>query len=444
MSMHNDKKNNRPIVTNPDHARPLNAPAPSNAVVEARLAELLSPATYALTSYYHQLGLRWRILNLPIMVALVLAMIWRQVPGVSTLVRMAGRESILWAPPLKVSQQALSLRLRCLPADLFGQILHAILPILLARAAGRTRPQPLVISRTLQHFDRICIVDATTLEALFRKVGLLRDVAQTTLGGKVLALLDLPSKLPIRLWLDDDPLVNEKSFLEQVQTILPAGTLLLFDLGFYAFPFFDWLTEHGLYFLTRARSVMAFTVQQVIVDTPRVRDRIIALGRYRSNRCTHPVRLVEVWVDGVWHAYLTNVLDPALLPTADVADLYGRRWRIEEAFLLAKRLLGLAYLWTGASNGIRLQVWATWLLYGVLIDLSDAIAQQLNLPLERISVEMVYRSLYYFTMAYQQGQASDPVSYLAAPQQRDLGIIKHIRKSRERAKLDKLSKDPNL
>jgi hypothetical protein len=31
--------------------------------------------------------------------------------------------------------------------------------------------------------------------------------------------------------------------------------------------------------------------------------------------------------------------------------LYRRRWQIEEAFLLTKRLLGLAYLWVGGSNG---------------------------------------------------------------------------------------------
>ena len=35
-------------------------------------------------------------------------------------------------------------------------------------------------------------------------------------------------------------------------------------------------------------------------------------------------------------------------------------WRIEQAFNLVKRLLGLSYLWTGSINGVKLQVWATW------------------------------------------------------------------------------------
>jgi IS4 transposase len=56
-----------------------------------------------------------------------------------------------------------------------------------------------------------------------------------------------------------------------------------------------------------------------------------------------------------------------------VADLYRKRWRIEQAFNTVKRLLGLSYLWTGSLNGIKLQIWATWLFYAVLIDLGDAV-----------------------------------------------------------------------
>jgi hypothetical protein len=50
-----------------------------------------------------------------------------------------------------------------------------------------------------------------------------------------------------------------------------------------------------------------------------------------------------------------------------------------------KRLLGLSYLWTGSINGVKLQVWATWLFYAVLIDLADAVADELSLPFDRIS-----------------------------------------------------------
>jgi len=82
----------------------------------------------------------------------------------------------------------------------------------------------------------------------------------------------------------------------------------------------------------------------------------------------------------------------------------------------------------GSLNGIKLQIWATGLIYAVLVDLSDAVAEAVQLPPERISMEMVWRGLYHFNDAYHRGLAHDPISYLAALENRDLGGIKTIRK----------------
>jgi hypothetical protein len=94
---------------------------------------------------------------------------------------------------------------------------------------------------------------------------------------------------------------------------------------------------------------------------------------------------------------------------------------------VVKRLLGLAYFWVGAANGVQLQLWATWLLYAVLVDLTDAVAAALDQPVAALSLEMLYRSLYFFTSAYQRGQATDVVLFLAA-EARALGILKRPRK----------------
>ena len=134
----------------------------------------------------------------------------------------------------------------------------------------------------------------------------------------------------------------------------------------------------------------------------------------------------------IWHSYITSVLEPTVLPPYVVADLYRKRWRIEEAFNLVKRLLGLSYLWTGSVNGIKLQIWATWLFYAVLMDLGDAVADELALPVDRISLEMIYRGLYHFSVARQKGLTDEPIKYFAAPENRDLGVVKSIRKPRVR------------
>src|SRR3712207_863982 len=80
--------------------------APSAPEVEARLAELIHPATLAQVATYQQLGLRQRLLTLPVMVAFVLSLIWRQLGSVSEAVRVLRQEGLLWAEPLAVSQQA--------------------------------------------------------------------------------------------------------------------------------------------------------------------------------------------------------------------------------------------------------------------------------------------------------------------------------------------------
>lgn len=128
---------------------------------------------------------------------------------------------------------------------------------------------------------------------------------------------------------------------------------------------------------------------------------------------------------GTWYRYLTNVLDPKMLPAEYVMALYWQRWRIEDAFNTIKRLLGLAYFWVGSINGVLVQVWATWLLYAVLVDLTDAVAETLNRPFSDLSMEMVYRGLYHFTQAHRRGKADDPVRYLAT---KELGILKRRRK----------------
>lgn len=114
-----------------------------------------------------------------------------------------------------------------------------------------------------------------------------------------------------------------------------------------------------------------------------------------------------------------------------MCDLYAQRWRIEEAFLLTKRLLGLAYLWVGGSHGVQIQLYATWIFYAVLIDLCAEVALALQQPLERISVEVVFRSLYHFSQARQQGRAEALIPFLVQFQH-SFGLLKAQRKRHRR------------
>ncbi len=92
--------------TNRDRAKKQHQPAVEDKSVAAQLEQLLTPAIFAQSNYYRQLGLRNRILNLPLMLAAVLTLLWRNVPGVRELTRILDREGFLWCQPVKVSNQA--------------------------------------------------------------------------------------------------------------------------------------------------------------------------------------------------------------------------------------------------------------------------------------------------------------------------------------------------
>ena len=83
-------------TTNRDHAKRQQRPMMEDEVVAAQLEQLVTPAVIAQEKYYRQLRMRDRILNLPLMVAAVLTLIWRDVAGVRELSRILAREGFLW------------------------------------------------------------------------------------------------------------------------------------------------------------------------------------------------------------------------------------------------------------------------------------------------------------------------------------------------------------
>ena len=68
----------------------------------------------------------------------------------------------------------------------------------------------------------------------------------------------------------------------------------------------------------------------------------------------------------VQYQYITNVLDPQILPLRDIALLYARRWDIELAFKMVKQYLQLHILWSAKTEVILLQLWAVLIISQVL------------------------------------------------------------------------------
>jgi len=146
---------------------------------------LLTPAITAQQAYYRQLGLRARILNLPLMVAAVLTLLWRQVAGVQELTRLLARKDLLWCRVTVVSQQALSLRFLTFPAELFERVFQDLLPQLQQNWHQRSRrPLPDSIKFAKAHFERIWVADGSTRLSSVLQAQKLRRCPQRAVSWK--------------------------------------------------------------------------------------------------------------------------------------------------------------------------------------------------------------------------------------------------------------------
>ena len=312
--------------------------APSDEQIQERLTEIVHPATLAQVDYFRKLGMRERTLGLIVMVGFVLDMIWRQISGVNEMVRLIQTETVLWGSPRKVSQQAFSQRLTSMPAQVFLNILLSILPQMQQRWSERKRPLPPEIAWAQERYSQVQAVDGSTLDALIRKIGLLKDLPQNPLAGKITALLNLGSRLPSQIWYESDPKAHDQRFWSQILAALKANALLVFDMGYINFEVFAQLTLAHVKFITRAKSNLVYVFERAILTTASVRDSWVWIGPEDNRQL---VRLVEVLYGDKWYRYLSNDLDTERLPTAYLVALYWQRWRIEDAYAIVKRLLGL-------------------------------------------------------------------------------------------------------
>lgn len=428
---------------NPDFRHRVPVPVPRVAEIEQQLEALLSPSLLAPRRLerpdprqpQRMIRLRARLLTLPVMVAIIVSLVWRRLGAVAEVRRVLAREGVLWVQPLEVSEQAISKRLDTLPAPVMAELFSEVCARLQAQPAP-SWPGLEEWESVRAHFPLIALADGSTLEALRKKTPALQAVDGLALAGRVMMIVEAFSHRPVWQLYTEDAAANDKRFTSEILAAVPPGGLLVFDLGFFSFLWFDAFTEAAKYFVTRMRQGTTYRTLQVLSQGPAYRDELVQVGTYRAHPCRHRLRLVSVLWGGQWHRYLTNVLDPQVLSARQVCELYRRRWRIEDAFLLTKRVLDLAYLWTTSPNGIQLQILATFIFYAVLSHLCQQVAQALQEPLERISVEMVFRALYHYSRAVERGESDNLLEFLVTHAVL-LGLIKRWRKRhRERHQME--------
>jgi hypothetical protein len=176
-------------IGNPDLRQQKHIPAPPIEEIEKQIFSLLSPASFKPLKSYEQKQeqeaeqkKKWRdrILTLPVMMAIVVSLVYRQIPGLREVQRVLSQEGLLWVGQMEVSAQAVSKRLRTLPIELFAQIFEQVIAKISSQPKNQAIPgnwQPVCAQ-----FTAIWIADGSTLEALRRKLKALQEQEKTRFG----------------------------------------------------------------------------------------------------------------------------------------------------------------------------------------------------------------------------------------------------------------------
>ncbi len=228
--------------------------------------------------------------------------------------RLLGLQSIGPFAPVWLTRNGLVKRL--LQAGLVPlQEVWEVVNARLAQSNSRAVPATLAAFAT----DILCL-DETRLDAVASYLKPLRglsahEAACTAL--KLVGLLDLRAQRWLRLeWRED---VHENCRVDMLDFLqgLSEGSLLLFDLGYFSFGFFDTLTQRRLWWVSRYRENTSYRSAHVFYRQREVLDALVWLGTGQK-QARHLMRLVRMG-DGIGvRMSLTNSCDPHMLSDGEM------------------------------------------------------------------------------------------------------------------------------
>ena len=256
----------------------------------------------------------------------------------------------------------------------------------------RDRLAPYAQQKLAAFATGVYAMDGSTLDKVARHLPKLRQVPNgdaTLLPGKMVGVFDVRYQQWQEMHHLTNPNQNDKFVATQLLESIPKGSLVLADLGFFSFPWFDTLTDNGYWWISRLRNKVTYEVIHTFYQQGDLFDGLVWLGKYRADRAAHAVRLVTFSIGKVHFRYITNVRNPLQLTMKDIATLYARRWDIEMAFKMVKRHLKLHILWSAKPQIVLLQLWAVLTIAQILHALQMEIAGLAKVDPFDVSLDLV-------------------------------------------------------
>ena len=151
--------------------------------------------------------------------------------------------------------------------------------------------------------------------------------------------------------------------------VLSPDSILLVDRAYIDYKWLYSLTKQGLYFVTRMKKNMKYTVlgqQELSEKNGVVTDCRIRLANYlQSKYYPAPLRLVTV-ADPETGELITFITNNFMFDAATIAELYKSRWQIEIFFKWIKQNLKIKSFLGTSKNAVMTQIWAAMIYYLLL------------------------------------------------------------------------------
>ena len=186
---------------------------------------------------------------------------------------------------------------------------------------------------------------------------------------KLHTLLDLRGQIPTFIRITPAQ-IHDVKILDQL--IPEAGAFYVMDRGYLDFTRLYRWTQHGAFFITRARKDFRFRrlVSRAVDKATGVQcDQTITLVWFYSVK-GYPDRLrrIRYW-DAEQQRRLVFVTNNFTLPPLAIAELYRSRWRVELFFKWIKQHLRIKAFYGTSENAVKTQVWTavcTYLLVAIM------------------------------------------------------------------------------
>ena len=358
-------------------------------------------------------------LPLPQLYLALLYGVLRHSVHLTTIWRRLSLEAIGTWPPVQVTYEAVRKRLLLAGTAGLEELFDLVCRGLAHWSQGQ---QPSALS--LAPFaPQVVALDETTLDQVRRLTDELAELPAGDphrLPGKLAGLFDLRKQRWVRLQFRADVLAYCNAGILLLLEGLAPGSLILADLGYFSFPWFDYLSGQGYWWVSRLKDGVSYEIEQVLAydDHLGLLDAIVWLGKHRADRTAYRARLVCFTVGGTTYRYLTNVLDASQLSLRDIAQLYARRWDIELAFKLLKCELGLRLWWGARPELVMIQLWLALILAQLLHALQLHLAKLAHVEPFDVSLHVLLEVL-----DMQPAGPTPPLERLVQSG-RDLGLIR--------------------